>query len=1115
MATETASVLFTDLVGSTELRARLGEDAADALQRAHDALLAAAVEASGGRVVKNLGDGIMATFTSAADAVGAAVAMQHAAWEHRRTRPTEQVELRVGISVGDVSFEGDDCFGTPVVEASRLCAAALGGQIIAADLVRAMARGRGGHRFEPLGDLELKGLPEPLAAAQVLWDPPARDSGAAGRPGYPPLLVGNGTVAYVGREALLGRLDAAWHEVRQGGCRTVLLAGEPGVGKTHTSAEIARAAYDDGATVLYGRCDEAWGVPHQPFVEAVDHFTAGSGATGATLGRLPGELARLLPDLAARVGGLAPPVASDPKTEEHRLFEAVTSWLVDASREGGLVLVVDDLHWAAKPTLQLLLHVVRAAAAPGSGARLLVVATYRDTDIDRTHPLSSTLADLRRLSGVERISVDGLTGDEVVAFVETAAGHALDVDTLALARRVHAETEGNPFFVGEVLRHLVETGVVRRTEDRWVVVDVESVAVPEGVRDVVGRRVSQLSETANTVLSMASVVGRDFTLDVVGPLVDGGDDAVLDALDEALRARLVEETGPDAFRFAHALVRTTLYDELSASRRRRLHRRVADVLEKLHADDVVALAHHTVEGGPDGGDLRRAVTYTLAAADQALHARAIADAERRFHQAVELIDDWDDPDPVLRLRAMCGLGEAQRDQGDPAHRETLLQAAAGAAEIGATDLLVRAVLANSRGVSSIIGKVDRERVDALERALAALPDAPSAERAMVMATLAAELSFDVASAGRRVELVDAAWALAQTIGDDRLEAEAAVRLSMLSWRPATWTQAIGWAQTSVDLADRTNDPNLRVLARFQLAMAHSHAADIAAAEAAAAEGLAIAEREGTPVLVWMMQAVSAQFPAYVGDFAEAHARNDAAAASGNALGMVDAQSWWGAVMGGIAYSTGSWTEIVDVMAPFADAFSDSPVWPIGVAATYAEAGRFEEASAMLAKVDFDALFDGPGETFTVSAWANLATYAWAAADAGLAQRIADAVTRHGLQDHWAGFGMYLQTPLRYPLLVADALAGRIDEALAHARRADQQIVAAGLHVHRLRLLDIWVDVLRERGTADDLVEADRLCREGHAAAVRFGLDHWIRRFGRARQSGQRVDPDHGPSGRYS
>ncbi|MGH9004454.1 MAG: ATP-binding protein, partial [Acidimicrobiia bacterium] len=428
-----------------------GEQRAEELRRKHDRLLTGAVEARGGRVVKGLGDGIMATFPGASDAVAAAVAIQQAIVRHNRSAPA-RLEVRIGLSGGDVAFEDDDCFGTPVIEAARLCAAAAGGQILASELVRWLARS-GEGTFTSIGSLELKGLPEPVPAIEINWEPLPESSVP-----LPAFLTDIGRI-FVGRDTELERLGQLWKEAAAGGLRVALLAGEPGVGKTRMAAELAVRVHDEGAMVLAGRCDEDLGVPYQPFVEALRHFADHATALSERLGRYGGELTRLVPELNERVPGLPAPLRSDPETERYRLFDGVAAWLAAASADEPVLLVLDDLQWAAKPTLLLLRHVVRAG-----GGRVLVVGTYRDTELTHDHPLLEVVPDLRRQGGVERLSLTGLDGAGVTTLVEQAAGRALDVAGLALARAVYQETEGNPFFVREVLRHLAETGAVEQSE---------------------------------------------------------------------------------------------------------------------------------------------------------------------------------------------------------------------------------------------------------------------------------------------------------------------------------------------------------------------------------------------------------------------------------------------------------------------------------------------------------------------------------------------------------------------------------------------------------------------------------------------------------------------------
>jgi class 3 adenylate cyclase len=500
----TAIVLFTDLVRSTELRSRLGEEAAEVLRHRHDDLVTGVVEANRGRLVKHLGDGVMASFTGASDALAAAVGIQQALDRHNRSGASGvPLEVRIGVSAGDVAFEEADCFGTPVIEAARLCAAATGGQILVTDVVRLLAGTGGGYDLRPVGPLDLKGLPAPVSACEVAWEPLP----APFLP-MPPLFTDIGRI-FVGRGRELERLEQLWKEGAAGELRVAFLAGEPGVGKTRLAAELAREVHEEGATALAGRCDEDMGVPYQPFVEALRHFLdfTPDGDLPQRLGRYGGELTRLVPELTARLPELPPPLCSDPETERYRLFDGVAAWLAALSSDRPLLLVLDDLHWAAKPTLLLLRHVIRSSEP----ARLFVLATYRDTEVSRIHPLAELLADLAGQTGVERISLTGLDSTGVVAYMQRAAGHDLDEEDLRLAHAIHEETEGNAFFVREMLRHLTETGALSWRHGRWFMrLPVEELGIPEGVREVVGRRLSRLSAEANRVLRMAAVAGTEF-----------------------------------------------------------------------------------------------------------------------------------------------------------------------------------------------------------------------------------------------------------------------------------------------------------------------------------------------------------------------------------------------------------------------------------------------------------------------------------------------------------------------------------------------------------------------------------------------------------------------------
>ena len=451
----------------------------------------------------------------------------------------------------------------------------------------------------------------------------------------PEVVETAGGFTLAGRSGELDTLVSAWKEVVEGERRLVLISGEPGIGKTRLVTETVRLAHDQGGTVLWGRCDPELGAPFEPFVEALRRYTGGVPAERLReeVGPLAGELTRLLPELSARVPGLAEPLKAEPETERHRMFEAVTDLLSASSETSPVVLVLDDLHWADKPSLLLLRHLLRSVTP----LRLLILATYRDTDLDRSHPLAEALGDLRRESGVTRLDLVGLDSGGVEEFMEAAAGHHLEGPALDLARAVHAETEGNPFFVGEMLRHLVESGFLVQRDDRWTSdFTLAEVGIPEGIREVVGRRLSRLSDTTNDALAWAAVIGPEFDLAVIEAAGGPAGNDLFDALDEATQAAVLQEVGGTIgrYRFAHALVRSALYEELSTNRRVRMHWAVGEAIDARSgaaADAPLdALAYHYGEGAL-AGDPERAVAVARRAA-------ARARSELAFEAAVGHLD---------------------------------------------------------------------------------------------------------------------------------------------------------------------------------------------------------------------------------------------------------------------------------------------------------------------------------------------------------------------------------------------------------------------------------------------------------------------------------------------
>jgi class 3 adenylate cyclase len=774
----TATVMFTDLVDSTAMRSRIGEDAADALRGVHDAILVDAIVGNGGRVVKHLGDGMMATFGSSVSAVGAAVAIQQSIDLANRRGSHERLQVRIGISVGDVTWEGDDCFGLPVVEARRLEASADPATIRCAELVMHLARGRGGHEFVVLGDLELKGLAEPLAVCEVRWSPTV-DADAVVELGLPPVFAHGAGLPFAGRDDVFDQLVDAWKRCAAGGFEVVLLAGEPGIGKTRLAQELATRVHGGNGVVLGGRSDEDVAVPFQAFGSALEWYVRQlePGDRLVALGEHPGDLVRLVPELGRLVEDLPAALDGEPDVERYRLFQAVGSWLSVGGAERPRLIVLDDLHWADKPTLLLLRHLT---ANPPAG--LLILCTYRDTDVDRTHPLSSMLADFRRSPAVTRLALDGLGEQGVRDLLVRTGGHDLDAVGLVFAERVQRETSGNPFFLGEVLRHLTETGALYERDGRWVSdLSPEEAGIPEGIREVVGRRLSRLGDDVEAVLRSAAVIGYEFDIDLLADVVGRDVDDVLDALDTAARANLVIELGVDRHRFAHALVRETLHAELSATRRARHHRKVAEVLEARHADDldavVTELATHWAEASA-GGDPTRAIELAIRAGEQAGERGAYENAATWYARTIELMEG-DSGFDADRRRLLVRLAESQAESGAATEARThALDAARSALAAGDTEVVCDALAVVSRPSFVDTDPADPEKIELLGEVLA-MNGLTAAQRGALLAQLATEYIFVADLAGRRraqTELFELLPTLPADVGGPILSAALPMKL---------------------------------------------------------------------------------------------------------------------------------------------------------------------------------------------------------------------------------------------------------------------------------------------------------------------------------------------------
>ena len=953
MAAETVTLLFTDLVASTELLSRVGEVAADDLRREHFALLRAAIAEHGGREIKNLGDGLMVVFDGVTVAVATAVSMQQAI----ASRPAsgEPLSIRVGIASGEADVDDGDYFGLPVVEAARLCAKAQGGEILATAMVRMLGRSRVTAEFESVGELQLKGLDEPVETWRVRWVPAPVTTE---RPALPTRIASSVIPNFVGRTDERQRLDATWKSVVAGDCRVMLLAGEPGIGKTTLSAQFASDTYEDGALVVYGRCDEDLGIPYQPWIEALSQLVAHTpeSVLAAHVTERGAQLARLVPELTRRLGVHAPSADSDA-SERYVLFGCVTDLLARISADTPVLLVLDDLHWADPATAQLFRHLATADAE----MRVGILATFRDSEVSADHPITGLLTALHREGNGIRFDLRGLGDDDLLDLLERIAGHDMDDAGVALRDAILAETAGNPFFVGELVRHLAETGAIyQNTDGRWVSeTEVRSFGLPVSVREVIGRRVAALGAETQRALALGAVIGRDFNLPVLAKVADIDEDRLIDLCDAAVAASVLQETDdPECYTFAHALIEHALYDGLSPARRARAHRNVAIAIEDQPDSNtrIGELAHHWSLGATPA-DSQKALHYAALAGRRALDQLAPDEALQWCRQARELADRNDDVSPRARAELLLVLAQAEKQCGIAEHRDHFVEVGHLAEQIGAVDLMVEAALKDSRGWSSRLGDVDTARTNAIERALGAVGTTDPIAHARLLALLAVELRWDD-DPERRRRLAEEAVATARQSGDQTALVESLYSSTLVYQMPSTLRDRISALEEALTLADEIANPMLTWYIILERTLTAFEDADFARIQSLEPRGRAIEARFMSADNRWLSKCHEVWSSMLHGTTAEADHLVEAALQIGLDAGQPDAFAMYAAQIVGVRFNQGRWSECLNVIEA---AIADIPglgVYQAVLAMAHARGGDRRRAETLLDEV-MSAEFDLP------------------------------------------------------------------------------------------------------------------------------------------------------------
>ena len=987
MKRKLAAILAADVVGYSRLMERDETGTLAALKAIRKELLTPLVAEHQGRIFKLMGDGVLVEFASAVNAVACAVAVQKGMAARNADAPAAKtILLRVGINLGDVMAEGSDLHGEGVIVASRLEALAEPGGICVSGKVRDEIARKLDLVFDDLGEREVKNIGAPVRVHRVC-EPGQRSSPRPpGSGNVVPLTreterrahsqtahrsdleQGRAESLFVGRQPELGTLQTALEHAVSGRGRLVMLVGEPGIGKTRTAQELANRAAQRNVLALWARCNEESGAPpYWPWVQVIRSYIrhCDAEALGQDVGAAAADIAEIAPDLRERIPDLQPPPRlEDPAQARFRLFDSITGFLKNAARRRPLMLLIDDLHWADTASLRLLAFLAPEIA----DSRLLLVGTYRDVELSRQHPLSDTLGELARLHVFQRLLLSGLNREDVGRFIEATAGMAAPS---WLIDAVNAEAEGNPFFLKEIVALLVHERVLdpqhpaRLDELQRGSRRGPALRVPEGVREVIGKRLNRFSEYCNRILTVASVIGREFDFGILLRIIDdASEDRLLEGLEEALAAHVIEEMPLPAvgrYQFTHALIRETLYDELRTARRAALHRRIGEAIEQLRHTDLESylpqLAHHFSEAA-HGTDMDKAVEYVMRAGERAEALLAYEEAVRLYRMGLQTLELKEPVDETRRCQFLLLLGEAYRRSSEfDQALATLLRAAHSAKAARLPDLFARAAVAYEYAVWRADRRTDVAAASLLEEALQIIAEGDIALRSKILGGLARAILYKGAPK-RAMAYAEQAVAMAPRLGDPALLATNLNMLYELSWETEAAEKRLALATEMLQAAEQAGNFEFVCMAHSRRMIALLELGDIQAGDVEIEAQLRITNMHiRQPAFMSPTVGFRAMRALMDGRFEESEQFALSALDLADQAHM-DYSGPFGVQMFSLRREQGRLRELEPALTGFVQQRSVASTWRPGLALLYAELGREQEARAELehlARDDFAGL----------------------------------------------------------------------------------------------------------------------------------------------------------------
>jgi DNA-binding SARP family transcriptional activator len=1015
-----------------------------------------------------------------------------ATWLEPRRRELADIRLqalevigRAGLGLGGTQLASAERAARTLIEAEPYRES---GYVLLIGVLEAQGNVAEGLRvFERLRSLlrdELGTTPSPEAmqAHERLLHPPAARGtagtvsiGAAGGIEISAELAAAAATPLIGRLDEMARLEAWWQTTE--GERVMLLAGDAGIGKTRLLAETAVRAHASGAIVLAGRAPEETLVPYQPFLEALGHyvFRAPLEELRSVTREYGPELGRLIPDIRRRLPELPPPDPGDRETDRYRLFEAVAGLLGEMSATVPVLIVLDDLHWADRPTLLLLRHLARSP----HNTRVSMLGAYRT--VDRwSEGFDAAVAGLRRERLTLQLDIGGLPEAEASELVRLRAG---GTPSSAFLEALYVETEGNPFFIEEIVRHLVDSGV--RTQEAGPG-ELERVGLPDDVRDVISRRLLRLDAPTIDWLRAAAIIGRDFEARLLEDVLDVDEDRFLAALEDASDAGLVAEApgDPGRYSFSHALIRETLYEGMSSTRRARLHRRVGVALEKVDPEhpeaQISALALHFTRAAA-GEDDERAIRYALQAGEQATAMLANEEAAEHYARALEVLEQYDPEDMTRRCDLMLKLGEARVRSGErPLAWKTFREAALLAGRLGDSAGMARAAIGASRRYVQPPGVVDEELIALLERALDMLPAEEALTRLVLLSRLCGALYFSDRREHMR-RLSTEATAIAADLGDPVATALAAATRRRAYWEADHLERRLADSTELLRAAREASDIDLTLQGHAWLVVDLLESGDRRGVEVQIEAFTRGAQRLRQPLYLWNAGVWHAMIALLDGRLAVAEELASSALSGGIRTEGVTAPQYYAIQMLAIRREQARMGELEAPARELVASNANRAAWRAGLATLLLATGRHEEAQAELNVLAADDFASIPPDGDWKVVVALISEVATGVGDVAQSERLYELLLPHADSHVVIGLGAVCLGAVSRYLGCLALVMGRRDDAEAHLRGA----VAANTRLGAVvELAHAQLDLAQALGGGS---EADDLIRAAEATAAERGL----------------------------